>query len=76
MDKCTFQQSMSVMWWEKVEGNVVLLASRAQFLEKTPGESLDLNLVLGTAHTNGRAALSQLLVWIQFGPFSLQLCLL
>lgn len=48
---------------------MVLLASRGQFLENTTGESLDLSLVLGTAYTNGRSALSQhLLIWIQFWP--------
>lgn len=45
-----------------MENEVVPLTSMEQFLEKTTGESLDLNSVLGTAYTNGRSALSQQLL--------------
>lgn len=52
-----------------MENTVVLLARRGQILEKTTGGSLDLSPGLGTAHTNGSSALSQLLlIWVQFWP--------
>lgn len=47
---------------ENAENEVVPLASRGQFLEKTAGESLDLCSVLGTAYTDGRSALSRQLL--------------